>query len=289
MHRSIFTLFLCVSWMPHGTAGASEPADSRAALDRAIAESLKEVHNRGADVHNSGDPIGAWRIYQGALIAVKPLIPHRPEVQKVIDDGMKHADARPMFERAVILSKTIVDARKKIFGEPSELHKPRSNAVPVNPPSATPNPAPGPTVNPPSSFPNTQSPPVPAPILTPTLWDRLGGEKKVEKVVDEWLTLAAADAKVNLSRGGQFKLEGEALATVKRRLVGFISSVSEGTIPYTGRTMKESHQGMNITAEEFSAMVGHLKTALRKENVAEVDANLLVKKIEDTKNDIVTK
>ena len=111
----------------------------------------------------------------------------------------------------------------------------------------------------------------------------------MEKVVDEWITLAAADTKVNLSRGGQFKLEGEALATVKRRLVGYISSVSEGTVVYTGRSMKDSHQGMNITAGEFDAMMGHLKSALKKENIGETESNDLVKKVEATKTDIVTK
>jgi truncated hemoglobin YjbI len=111
----------------------------------------------------------------------------------------------------------------------------------------------------------------------------------MEKVADEWVALSAADPKVDLSRGGQFKLEGEALATVKRRLVGYLSSVSEGTVVYTGRSMKDAHQGMNITAAEFDAMVGHLKTALKKENVGESESNDLVKKIETTKSEIVTK
>jgi beta-xylosidase len=44
-----------------------------------------------------------------------------------------------------------------------------------------------------------------------------------------------------------------------------------------------------VPAEEFTAMVGHLKTALKKENVAEPETNQLIKKIEDLKGDIVTK
>src|SRR5262245_7612461 len=93
-----------------GLARAAEPADVKP-LDRAIADSLKDVHNRGADVHNAGDPIGAWRMYQGALITVKPFLAHRPDAQKAIDDGLKSAETRPLFERATMLSRTIVDLR----------------------------------------------------------------------------------------------------------------------------------------------------------------------------------
>jgi len=260
---------------------AAEPADLKP-IDRAIADGLRDVHNRGADVHNAGDPIGAWRMYQGALISLKPLLAHRPDAQKAIDDGLKMADTRPVFERAMILSKTIVDVRKRALGELTELHAPKT----LTPNSPSPVPNTGPPINSPSSFPGSGAP---QPVLTPTLWDRLGGEKKVEKVVDEWLLQSMADPKVNFNRGGQFRIEGEALATIKRRLVGFVSSVSEGTIPYTGRSMKESHAGMNITTEEFTAMVGHLKPALKKEGISDVDADVLVKKIEATKADIVTK
>src|SRR5262245_59141220 len=209
------------------SAIAVEPADVKP-LDRAIADGLKEVHNRGADVHNSGDVIGAWRMYQGALISLKPLLAHRPDAQKAIDDGLKLAETRPMFDRSLTLSRTIAEVRKRVLGELTELHVPK--VMPPNAPAST-----GPPVNSPSSFPN------PAPVLGLTLWDRLGGEKRVEKVVNEWVTQAIADPKANLTRGGQFKIEGEALTNFRRRMVGYISSVSEGTVPFTGRSMKDSH------------------------------------------------
>ena len=42
-----------------------------------------------------------------------------------------------------------------------------------------------------------------------TLWDRLGGETNVKKVVHQFVLAAASDPKVDFTRGGKFKiLEG---------------------------------------------------------------------------------
>lgn len=274
---------IVVCWASHAMIHAQPPEVKP--IDQAIADGLKNVHNRGADIHNGGDPIGALRMYQGALIGLHPLLAHRPDVQRAIEDGLKAAESRPMTERGMALSKTIADVRKRVLGQLTELHAPKPLPPTNAPPNPTPAINPGPPVNPPSSF----GTPTPAPPLSLTLWDRLGGEKKMEKVVEEWLTRSLADPKVNLNRGGQFKIEGEGLATIKRRLVGYISSLTDGTVPYTGRPMKESHAGMNITAEEFTAMVSHLKPALRKEGASDADADLLVGKVESSKKDIVTK
>jgi hypothetical protein len=64
------------------------PGMSAEMLDRAAAEVLKEVHNRGADLYNRGDPVAAYRLYEGALSAVRPFVAHRPDVLKAVEDGL---------------------------------------------------------------------------------------------------------------------------------------------------------------------------------------------------------
>ncbi len=75
-----------------GTAFAQVPAPaaglSAAQLDQAAADALKEVHNRGADLYNRGDPAAAYRMYEGALSAVRPFVAHRPAILKAIEDGL---------------------------------------------------------------------------------------------------------------------------------------------------------------------------------------------------------
>ena len=57
-------------------------------LDQAASDVLKEVHNRGADLYNRGEPAAAYRLYEGALSAVRPFVAHRPAILKAIDDGL---------------------------------------------------------------------------------------------------------------------------------------------------------------------------------------------------------
>lgn len=62
------------------------------ALDSTALAILKEVHNLGAGLYNAGDPVGAFRLYEGALRACSPFLPHRPAVQQRIRDGLAEVD-----------------------------------------------------------------------------------------------------------------------------------------------------------------------------------------------------
>ncbi len=57
-------------------------------LDRIAIDVLKEMHNKGAELYNAGEPAGCLKIYGTALLSVKPFLKHRPSIQKSIDAGM---------------------------------------------------------------------------------------------------------------------------------------------------------------------------------------------------------
>lgn len=83
-------------------------------FDKLVVDSLREVHNRGADLYNMAqNHEAAYRMYQGGLVAVRPLLGHRPAAQKLIDDGIAAADkeATPA-RRAFKLHETIEGVRK---------------------------------------------------------------------------------------------------------------------------------------------------------------------------------
>jgi hypothetical protein len=86
------------------------------AFDKAVIDSLREVHNKGADLYNtSSDHAGAFRIYQGALEAVRPLLAHRPGAQKIIDSGLASAAKEGDIDRkAFVLHETIESVRKQL-------------------------------------------------------------------------------------------------------------------------------------------------------------------------------
>jgi hypothetical protein len=86
------------------------------AFDKLVVDSLRDVHNRGADLYNtSKDFTGAFRLYQGALEAVRPLLAHRPEAQKIIETGLAAADKEvDAARKAFVLHETIESVRKNL-------------------------------------------------------------------------------------------------------------------------------------------------------------------------------
>lgn len=60
--------------------------------DRAILDTLKDVHNRGAELYNAGDHAGAFRLYQGGLIVAKPFLAHRTKQSESIREGLDQVD-----------------------------------------------------------------------------------------------------------------------------------------------------------------------------------------------------
>ena len=89
-----------------------KPIDPKA-FDKAVVDSLREVHHVGRELYNaSKDFTATYRVYQGALLAVKPLLAHRPEVQKAIDAGLAAAEKEPEVARkAFMLHETIEKTR----------------------------------------------------------------------------------------------------------------------------------------------------------------------------------
>src|SRR5262245_11992745 len=92
-------------------AAADAPAD-KAALDKLLYDAFKDMHNRAAELYNQGDANGCYRMFQGGLLMARPLLAHRPDVQKVLDDGMAEVEKMPSIaNRAVRLHKVIESMR----------------------------------------------------------------------------------------------------------------------------------------------------------------------------------
>jgi hypothetical protein len=72
-----------------------EGEDKDKALEKNIEETLRRVIDHGADIYNKqSDYNGCFRLYEGALIAIKPVLTKYPDLQKAIDDGLAGAYTR---------------------------------------------------------------------------------------------------------------------------------------------------------------------------------------------------
>jgi hemoglobin len=229
----------------------------RKALDSVVYKTLRTVINQGADLYNSGDVAGCYRLYEGSLVTVRPLLDHRPELQEAISKALLVAERNPM-------------ATRRAFDLREALDKVRTE---VNPNPRTAGGAP-PT--------ETNQPP-----RVTTLWDRLGGEEGVTQIVDDFTAKAVSDPRVNLTRNDRFKQTPESLKKVKRTAVEFFSSETGGPLKYLGKNMKEAHAGMEITSEEFDAFAENFRDALVKNKVKPADVQAFMEKLNSYRKDIV--
>lgn len=92
------------------------------------------------------------------------------------------------------------------------------------------------------------------------LYERLGGERGVRAFVDEFVTRAAANPRVNFFRDGKFAKTD--VGRLKKHLVDFIGSAAGGSQKYTGRDLTSTHAGMRITEAEFEALAEDLAASL---------------------------
>jgi uncharacterized protein YkwD len=99
-------LFCAVFLSPVPLLAAEKPAG----LDLKLVESLKASLKHGATVFNGGDSAGCCRLFEGALTTLKPLMDHRPDLQKEIDRGADAAQALvDAADRAFKLRTTLVN------------------------------------------------------------------------------------------------------------------------------------------------------------------------------------
>ncbi len=83
-----------------------------------LRDALKDVVNTGAELFNKdGDHAGCYRLYQGALLSLKPFL--ESATQKEIEDALGGAEKLPRFsDRAFALRKMINTIRSEAAKEP---------------------------------------------------------------------------------------------------------------------------------------------------------------------------
>lgn len=119
------------------------------------------------------------------------------------------------------------------------------------------------------------------------LWDGLGGEQVLAKVVDRFVDLATTDPKVNYSRGGRYPINDASLRFSKRAALEFISAATGGPYSYSGKTIREIHAGMNISDQEFDAITADFRRALEENGIAQELVQLAVGMVDATRSHIV--
>ena len=122
-----------------------------------------------------------------------------------------------------------------------------------------------------------------------SLYDRIGGQAALTKVVDDFVARAAANPKVNFTRNGKWMASDANVKQLKVHLINFLGGAFGGPQKYTGRSMKEAHQGMGITQAEFDALAADLKAVLDANKVPATEVGEIMKIAASTAPAIVEK
>lgn len=121
----------------------------------------------------------------------------------------------------------------------------------------------------------------------PSLYDRLGGVYPIALVVDDFIDRVVADETINANPVVGAARKPERLPGLKHQLTAMVCQATGGPCAYTGKSMKEAHQGMNITEGEWAALGALFKASLDKFGVPEAEQQELFAIVESTKGDIV--
>lgn len=100
------------------------------------------------------------------------------------------------------------------------------------------------------------------------LFDRLGGTPGIDAIVDD----IVAQHMVNPVISARFRpyLETpDKLEVTKKHLRTFLEAGSGGKAQYTGRSMVDTHRGMNINEAEYMAATDDILSVLRKRGIDE--------------------
>ena len=94
-----------------------------------------------------------------------------------------------------------------------------------------------------------------------TLYERLGGAASIREIVDDIIEAHMNNPTIR-TRFLPYRERPDDLARAKAHLCDFIASGSGGPEAYTGRSMPETHRGMNINAAEYLAAVDDIMGVL---------------------------
>lgn len=114
-----------------------------------------------------------------------------------------------------------------------------------------------------------------------SLYERLGGLTAITAVVESFVARCAGDDRINR------KFERTDLPRLKKMLVDQVCEATDGPCTYTGRGMRETHDGMGVAAGEFDALVEDLVATLEEFDVPRAEQEELLGLLGPMRDEIV--
>lgn len=113
-----------------------------------------------------------------------------------------------------------------------------------------------------------------------TLFERVGGEQKIEEFIHEFYDRVLADPELKPF------FKNTSMDKIRRMQREFFSAALDGPITYSGRPLNHIHHGRGITQNHFALYVGHLLDTLQVQGINEQDVQAIISRINTYVNDI---
>jgi hemoglobin len=116
---------------------------------------------------------------------------------------------------------------------------------------------------------------------TKSLYDRLGSGDAINAITESWVARVGGDGRAN----GKFARTD--IGRLKKEVADQLCEATGGPCTYTGRSMRTTHDGMEVTAGEFEVVMRHLQAALDELNVPKTEQDELTGLLWPMRADIV--
>ena len=122
---------------------------------------------------------------------------------------------------------------------------------------------------------------------TPSLYERLGGIYNIAAVVDDFIDRIMVDPLLNANPRVDEAHHRVSKAGFKYLVTEMVGWATGGPQRYTGKSMKESHELLQITEQEWKVFLGDFQATLDKFQVPAPEQKDLFAIVESTRGDIV--
>jgi hemoglobin len=121
----------------------------------------------------------------------------------------------------------------------------------------------------------------------PSLYERLGGVYSIATVVDDFIDRVMSDPRLNANPRVDEAHHRVSPAGFKYYVTEMVCGATGGPQKYTGRTMKDSHKALMITADEWQAFLDDFQQTMDKFGVPRAEQDELKAIVDSTRADIV--
>ncbi|QDV36499.1 group I truncated hemoglobin [Tautonia plasticadhaerens] len=114
-----------------------------------------------------------------------------------------------------------------------------------------------------------------------TLFERIGGEPAMARILDEFYARVLDDPEL-----GPF-FRHASMDSLRRMQLEFLGAALDGPLGYSGLALSHAHQGRGITARHFNRFTQHFLETLRARGVGEAEVVDVIARINTYADDIV--